>query len=203
MPIALKAKGRIPYGGFYAVKDRLSGQVVKAGRFDLLLKGLITARKANGLPVGLEFEREVEQWVCQDYPAECEEFNPSIPRRPKALGFGDVLRGTQVMLGHWLAGRPIESREEAERRAAICAGCRYNVPVNFPCGGICSELREIVERVVGGKGTPYDGQLNSCFICGCNLRAAVWTTLEVQCKPVDEYMKAQFKSVPNCWKQCH
>lgn len=200
--VELTAKGRIPYGAMYKVKDRLTGQESKANRFDLLLKAIKIAREANGIPIGLDFEREVEQWVCEDYPQECEEYNPEIPRRPRELTAGDVIRGSKVMLAQWIAGRPLEPRQVAERRAETCVGCRYNVPIRSPCGGICTELLDIVNRVVGGKGTPLDARLGSCFICGCVLRAAVWTTLDVQCKGVDGPMKKQFASVPNCWKQC-
>jgi len=201
MIIRLKAKNRVPYGGQYEIVDPLTGYRGR-GKFSLLVNELKEARKANGFPIGLDFEREVEGWVCEQYPQECEEHNPAIPRRPRSLTTSDVIRGTTVMLAHWLAGRPIETREEAERRASICAGCRYNVPIQSRCGGICAELSNIVERVVGGKGTSMDGALHSCFICGCHLRAAVWTTLDVQCKAVDGHMQSQFASVPNCWKQC-
>lgn len=200
--VNLIAKKRPPYGGSYAVTDPLTKQRHKANRFDLLLREIVQARKANGLPVGLDFEREVEAWVCAAYPSECEERNPEIPRRPRAQSMGDVLRGTRVMLAHFLAGRPVESTQEASRRAEICAGCRYNVPISSPCNGICAELKDIVKRVIGGATTPHDAALQSCFLCGCELKAAVWTTLEVQCKPLDDAMKKQFASVPDCWKQC-
>lgn len=202
MPTQLQSKNRIPYGGLYVVTDPLTKSEVRAGRFDLLVRKLIDARKANGLPIGLDFESEVENWVCAAYPQECVEFNPAIPRVPREIGMGDVVRGTRVMLEHWIAGRPIEERPEAERRAEICSRCRYNVGIRSPCGGICAELREIVNRVIGGKGTSHDSDLGSCSICRCELKSAVWTTLEIQCKGVTEDMKKQFTSVPECWKKC-
>jgi hypothetical protein len=202
MRTVLIAKNRVPYGGEYVTKDRLTGMEFRGTNFEMVYNRIVAARKANSLPVGLGFEREVESWLCEDHPHECEEYNPAIPRKPRAIGMGEVINGTKVMLHHWMAGRPHVSREEAERRAGICAACRYNVPMKLPCGGICAELLEIVKRVVGGHGTSRDGEIKACFVCGCELRSAVWTELEIQCKGVDENMKKQFASVPRCWKQC-
>lgn len=200
--MVLTAKNRVPYGGEFVTKDRLTQMEFRGTTFDMVYNRIVAARKANSLPVGLGFEKEVEGWLCEDHPHECEDYNPAIPRKPREIGMGDVIHGSKVMLAHWLAGRPLEPREEAERRAEICSRCKYNVPIRTPCGGICSELLSIVERVVGGKGTSRDGSLNACFICGCVLRAAVWTELAIQCKGVDENMKIQFSSVPQCWKKC-
>ncbi len=200
--MVLKARGRPPYGGEYVVKDRLTSQEFRGTHFEMLYNRIVAARKANGFPVGLAFEAEVEQWVCEDHPQECREHNPAIPRQPREIAMGALLQGTKVMLAHWLAGRPIVSKEEATRRASICIKCRYNVPFRMPCSGWCGELLSIVERVIGGATTPHDQELKSCFICNCHLKPAVWTELDIQCKGVDEAMKKQFASVPHCWKQC-
>lgn len=198
----LKARSRVPYGGEFVTKDRLTGIEFRGTTFEMVFNRVVASRKANGLPMGLDFATEVEGWLCEDHPSECDERNPAIPRKPRELGMADVLNGTKVMLAHFLGGSKVVSPEEAERRADICAGCRYNVPFRTPCGGICTELLAIVERVIKGRGTSKDASLQSCFICGCVLRAAVWTEIPIQCKGVDENMKKQFASVPNCWKQC-
>ncbi len=202
MRLKLKNRSVIPYGGQWYYKDPHSGQEFRWYQFDVLVDKIRAHRQANNYPVGLEFEQEIENQVCINHPEEAEPFDPRIPRKRKFV-IGDIIRGTSVMMQHWIAGSPLVERSEAERRAQICKRCTYNDDFSKPCSiGICGELKNVVSSIVNHQGTVYDKDLKACQLCGCFLQAAIWLPLEVQCTGVTPEMKEAFKVVPECWKQC-
>lgn len=195
----------VPYGGEWwfihpQTKVRLSartkdGIMAKAKQHHL----------DNNLPIGLTFEQHVEEWICEAMPGSCVLCNDGVSMRPRSMTLGDILHGTNVMLRQWFNGKVVVSRDEAERRAAICVKCPMNVEVKMPCTGVCPELRRLVQSVVGAKGTSHDGNLKGCGLCHCWLSASVWVPLEVQCPEVEEEMKPAFAKMAEshgCWKQC-
>lgn len=203
MKARLVSRGRIPYGGGYRIKDPLSGQELSGTTFDQVLAKAVASRKANGLPIGLEFADEVESWCCASQPVECKDVDPLKPRK-KRLTLDDMIRGAKVLISFKLGGSRTVSREEAERRAAICAKCYMNSGYQRPCS-VCHELSDLVRSITGGHQTSLDKKLFACHVCGCSLPAAVWLTLEDQCKVVDEEMRKEFhymKEVAGCWKTC-
>jgi hypothetical protein len=197
----LKNRGIIPHGGGWRITDPMTGVSVFGILFDQLVRKMKDVRRANGIPIGIEFEDEVEKWCCESKPDECQETDPEWPVvRP--LDLGDIVRGSAVMMAHKLAGSPLVTRQEAERRAQICLGCKFNQNFAKPCSGICQELLNVVNSVTGHVGTQYDSQLHACGVCKCFLQASIWLPLDIQCKGVTDKQRAQFKNVPNCWKQC-
>lgn len=202
-------RGRVPYGGNYSINRPDLGMVGSGYLFESLVASVTKYRKANSIPIGLGFVDELERLVCEEYPDECHESNPLIPRKPHRLGLSDVINGTKFAMNFTLATlkegkRPIVDLAEATRRANICAdqcGKKYNVPFTKPCGGHCGELLAIVRALVGNQETPRKDELNACFICHCALESAVWVRLDVQMKSVTDEQKAQFESVPWCWKK--
>ncbi len=203
MKSRLESKGRVPYGGGFRVRDPLSGQELSAVTFDNLLVNAKASRKANGLPIGLEFEDEVECWCCASQPDECVDVDPLKPRR-KRLTLDDMLRGAKVLMSFKLHGSKIVSREEAEWRASICARCYMNSGYQRPCSA-CHELADLVRSITGGHQTSLDGKLFACHVCGCSLAAAVWLELSDQCKGVTPEMEKEFAYMATsvgCWKTC-
>lgn len=197
------AKNRVPYGGLWQVKDPLTGLHLSAGTFQALLKKAVAGRKANGFPIGLDFESEVESWCCAAQPVECKDVDPLRPKR-KRLSLDDVVRGAKVLLSFKRGGSRVVSVEEAERRAAVCVRCPLNSGYQRPCN-VCRELGDLVVSITGGWTTSVDERLHVCHVCGCALRAAVWMELEDQCKGVDQEMRREFnymKEVAGCWKSC-
>lgn len=200
----LISRNRIPYGGLWNTKDRLTGVEINAVTFDQVISKVIKARQVAGIPVGLGLEDEVEQWLCQDHPDEAEHIDPDIPKRRK-LTLSDVVNGTKVMVAFKLGGSKVVSQEEVTRRVNICLRCPMNSGFQKPCSGICAELKDVVLNIVGDRPTPNADKLHACGICACFLQAAVWLPLETQCVGVDEEMKKKFaymKESANCWKQC-
>lgn len=197
----LEFPNRIPYGGQWRYTEPSTGQFISAVTWDNLLNNIRAHRRANGIPIGLGFEDEVEQAVCREHPEECTGYDENYPRK-RSLTLSDVVNGTIVMMAFKLAGSPLVDRAEAERRGAICKQCPYNMTFAKPCSGVCPELLAVVNTITGHVGTHYDQYLHSCTVCGCFLQAAIWLPMEIQCKGVNETMRNQFSNVQGCWKQC-
>lgn len=195
----LKARSQIPYGGGWFWKDPVSGVEVRGTNFDMVLQFAIKERQANGIPIGLDFERELERDLCASKPDECEYVDPAIPRK-KRLSFADVLNGTRVLLNFKLAGSPLVDHQEANRRASICATCPFNVQFDRPCIR-CGDLQDIVLKIIGGQGTPYDDNNKSCSLCGCYTAAHVWLPYSILETGLSDDMKKAFASLPFCWKR--
>lgn len=196
-------KQRVPYGGLWTPKDPLTGQVLTGTTFTQVLAKAVAARKANGLPIGLGFEAEVEQWCCAAQPSECVDVDPLRPRR-KRLTLDDVVRAAKVMFSFKSRGGRLVSPAEAERRAQVCLRCPMNSGYIRPCS-VCHELGDLVRSITGGGQTTVDAKLHVCHVCGCALQAAVWMELEDQCKGVTAEQAKEFAymaGVADCWKQC-
>jgi hypothetical protein len=181
--------------------DPLTHITVEGTSLDMLLQRAYDERRANSVPTGLEFELEVERDLCQSYPNECQYFDAkTAPHR--RLGMGDVIAGTMTILRHKLAGSPLESQEEANRRAAICSTCQFNQHFHKPCAR-CGDLEDLVRSAMAqGKRTPYDDDLKSCNICACFTKVAVWVPLSVQCPGLTDEQREMFSQIAHCWKKC-
>lgn len=204
MKAKILIKSQIPYGGGYHYKDPNSGMHIYGTTFAMVVNRVVEHRRANGYPIGLGLEDEIEEQLCLSYPNECSDAPEGIPRK-KELTLSDVVAGTRVMMSFERNGSQLVSREEAERRAKICLGCPYNASFIKPCSGICQELKNIVDWITERQGTQYDSKLYSCNICGCFLQAAIWLRLEDQCVGVNEEQKPKFEYTQakyGCWKTC-
>lgn len=201
MRMELIASSRVPYGGAYVITDPVTKVKVSGSNLKTVLRGVYDERRANGAPCGLDLEGEVEQWICQAYPSECQSVDPKVFRH-KPLAISHIVAGSRVMLSQWFNGRKVVAREEAERRAQICVNCPMNVKFEKPCGGLCPQLAEVVSGITGAQGTQYDWQLNSCAICKCFLQAAIWVERDTQWNVLDETTKEQFNAINYpCWKR--
>jgi hypothetical protein len=198
--LKIKVPGQIPYGGGWSYVDPNGGQSFFYSRFDLLVDKVREYRRANNFPIGLGFEKEIEEQICLNHPDECESDDPRMPRR-KQLGVSDIIRGSRVMLSFYQAGKPLVSREEAERRAQICMKCNFNAEFSRPCSGLCGELKDVVGVILNHTGTQYDPHLKSCHVCACFNAAQIWVPWEILDKGLTPEMREQFELVPRCWKK--
>lgn len=144
--------------------------------------------------------------LCERWPEGCTEDNavqlsPGLVEAAKRF-ISTVLR----------AGGRRTTQEEAERRAAICAGCHNNsdVPAAKGCSGcgqgttiFTSPLWRFVDRLVQpfraswlqSYATTQDNRLGACNVCGCNLKMAVFV-------PADafDYTEQEKNAFPSfCW----
>lgn len=200
MTATLKSDNLVPYGGGFRVTDPMTGLELYGTTFESLMGRVYESRRANGIPIGVGIVQEFEQLACASYPEECTNLDPTFPRK-RSLTLTDIVHGTKTMLSLWWNKKPLVDRAEAERRARICVACPLNVQFYKRCSGICPELRDVVTAIIDHQGTQYDAQLQSCSICGCFTRAAIWVDQKTQWDALDENTKAQFKNLTTpCWK---
>ena len=201
----LRARHAVPYGGMFVLNRNDIGLVGAATAFDGLLRSCREWRKANGWPVGLGFEDEVEQalYATGKYNAEFELQDARIPNRRRNYNINDVVVGTRTMYAVKTNPEPLVDISEAERRAAICAGCPNNLSFSKPCGGICPELETVVRAIVGSARTSKDAELRQCAVCSCFLGVAVFVKTELQVNGLTQEQKQQFlyaHEQVKCWK---
>ena len=195
----LSSLNHVPPGGF-RYRHPQSGYLAEAHSYGML-RGLVDAHcAANALrPVT---DDEMQQQMCEGLPPKsartfCEGDGVSVDG--VRITWQDVWHGTKVLGSFLLAGRPLVAREEAERRAAICAPCSRNVNYAKPCGSDCPELAATVEAIVGADGTTLDAELNACSVCKCSNKAQVWMPVEHLKRGVTDEMMPQFPD--SCWKR--
>ncbi len=196
----LRSRGIIPYGGYFRPLDPLTGIRVEAVTWDHLMSKVREERRANGAPIGLEIDDEVESWCCIAHPDEVQVVDERLPKR-RLLNLDDVVRGTQVILAFKLAGSPLVAQPEAERRAAICARCPMNQMWSQSCS-ICNKIDDVVRGVIGQVKTDKDQQLFSCNICGCSLKAAVHLPNDILNRANNAEMNRAFEFASEafgCW----
>jgi hypothetical protein len=194
MPLSLKSKHIAPRDG-YKWTDPTGFTVGPCRNWDHFM-GQVKERKIQiGESVGAEWEMDLQDYVCRQ--------NSNIPCQDKTrperhLNWSDFEEFFYVLCRAVARGVTLVPQEEAERRAAICAGC----PMNQSLGGFCSACTDILGRfvkLVSGHTTSQDASLHNCAVCSCRLVAAVHVPLEVQRD--DRFTKADFTDRnPACWK---
>tara|TARA_R110002020_G_scaffold265840_7_gene480666 strand:+ start:3012 stop:3599 length:588 start_codon:yes stop_codon:yes gene_type:complete len=177
--------------------QRESRQLLRSTSFNNLVDAVRDHRVANGYPIQMDFEREVEEGVCLQIPEACKE----APDRllPLRLKIANVMRFTITLGESILKGSPRVDSTEANRRASICSDCPANVRAEG-CGG-CNSTRvnELVEKLTGAKPTNHDDKLESCKYCGCFNKAQVWFPLDLLQKHTSEEIREELPE--NCWKK--
>lgn len=175
----------IPNGGW--VMDGMSAATY-SGLFSLWVEH-------HPPPLPLDLAQAFQDAFCRANPrVHCEAVAP-VTNETRTLNAGDVIRFLRV-LREWIGeGRELVPQAEAERRAEICAGCRYNVHV-AGCS-VCQGLAAKVTEIVGARSTRVDAQLQGCAICACENKSQVHLPLAVLHKGVTPEME-----FPDwCWKK--
>jgi hypothetical protein len=197
----LKSRGIIPHGGYFHIVDPLTGVKVSAVHWDHLVSQVIAERKANGAAVGTELEDEIDSWAAASHPLEAMAVDERFPKR-RTLNLDDIVRGTKTILAFKLAGSPLVSDEEAERRSEICLRCPLNLGWAQHCS-ICEGLSAVVQTAIGAKKTRNGQGLAACNICQCSNKAQIWMPLEILNQALTDEMRQDFqfaKEAWNCWK---
>lgn len=189
----------VPTGWWYIQPE--TGAKITGGDYYNLLKKVKEHRRANEIPIGVNFEAEIQHAICERLPERsflCAHYDEGDPQRPrKRVVLDDAKRFIGTMVALVKKGVGYDSREEANRRARICAGCPFNIDIDG-CAG-CRGLLNWVTEVVGARDTMYDDRLHGCEICGCELKTSVHVNLEAQQSVISDELNAQFPSF--CWKK--
>jgi hypothetical protein len=210
----LKDPSLVPPKGWNALQE--NGTVVRGLSFRNLMVSVEAYRKANGLEVPANLRRMVEDQVCGAMEAQgngaqcdnCEWLHEDDMKNPAHLrqwttGPADLLnfaKAAAVVVGEMAKGNPVcVPQAEAERRAAICSQCPYNIRIGN-CWG-CGELGKIFRSIQGGLSTSQDSKLESCERCGCALRTKVWINDDALSK-VEREQGVRASRFPSwCWRK--
>ena len=121
---------------------------------------------------------------------------PEVLRQKRLIAWRDIKSFFLKVASWWKAGECV-SQDEADRRAAICAGCELNQTAFLPgCPG-CTNMAAEVFKFIGGKKTASDAALKSCGHCGCQNSIIVWAPLDALVKN-----ETELPPVPAwCWKR--
>lgn len=176
-----KNRQAVPPGG-YDFKDPDTGHRINCRNFDQWIGLIKDHRAANNLPpIAAEAPEDQNCHKLSTDAAQvfCAGDGLDLATDGVSLHASDIARGTRTILNFKLAGSPLVTQEQADRRASICATCYLNVPYRMPCAGMCGELLEIVTAIVGGAKTAHHNDLNACAACKCSLPAKVWIPLDI------------------------
>lgn len=151
---------------------------------------------ANGFYTSIISQAEIENEWCKTHDGACME--DSITSRPMILQ--QVITFTRTMLLNLAQGGKRVDQAEADRRAAICSGCEFNMAPSgcAPCLN-SGAAAATVGVLIGDRKTSSDSTLQSCHICGCMNKAQVWFPLADLQGGMSQTLKDTLPS--NCWKK--
>lgn len=189
----------IPRNGFIYVHPE-THEIFRHNYYDELKKRVLNYFRLHNYPIGIDWDRQFDENVCRNSPhLDCTDFNPDRIDISASLSLSDIVRGTSVLGQFEIAGSPIVTQAEAERRAGICVRCPHNVTFSKSCRGICDKLKQLVFQIVGNRTTSKDSQLHSCRICKCYNVAQVHLPLDILRSEVTPEMDALWPEF--CWKK--
>lgn len=203
--LRLKNRYQSPIGGFQFTDPQISSEPLQTYSFDELVQAVIERRKQNprfnlslsATAVIAEVDRQNTMRmmslsggnhyvVGQDEPGEIQ---PNR-RTPQADAMITI---------DWLGpdGKPVTA-ELAEKRAAVCAGCALNQPVDWTA--VFTELaadkirQQLQIRTELGLNTKSDDALQLCAACHCPNKLKIHAPL----KHILAHTTAE-KLAPGCW----
>lgn len=132
----------------------------------MLVKHILSYRAQNGLPPIEALDRVLENYWC------------NLPENVGACESVEIERGWLAYIHGGIAllrqmfYRAVVDQETADRRAAQCMACPFNV---FPDKvGFLKWSDDIAEQSVGSKRAKHHDKLGNCEVCSCCLKAKVW-----------------------------
>lgn len=190
--------------GYWTFREE-DGTVIRGGDFGNLVNEVMKYRIAKGLPTA-NLSEEVEDGICRQKDMQCRPADPAPADGVRRITVADVWRFLETVK-EWLKEGRFEEQDEAERRAEICAGCRFNVQVDASCWG-CTGIFALVHAVIGDRKTKMDESLHHCAVCSCANKVQVFVPLPVLLKaagtlemPADTGQKDADGNVIPCWKR--
>jgi len=186
-----------PVGGKYFIDE--DGVKHKADQWEHLFVRVASYRKRAGKPPGNP-EQEILDQVCARNPDYCQEAKPSAPVQRAVAAANKSTRASSRAVVQWLVGilrlrrvggaQPV-SREEARRRAAICAGCPMQKALSSNCGS-CKAMRKTAKQILFGGSSSIGEKLKGCRVLGEDTSTSVHIQQDPSGNP----------ELPgNCWRK--
>jgi hypothetical protein len=119
----IQNRSRVPPGGAFTYQQPESGEIFSSHSLAVLKSKVKAHRHANGYPVGLMFEREVEDGVCARHPEICGEAkvaDESLPTVPQMM-----TNFAKAMVKWARSGFKTVDDSTAALRAETCSQCEY------------------------------------------------------------------------------
>lgn len=183
-----------PGGWRYTVPE--TGLTLKAPYAKGLRKKVFDHMTANGLPIPADFEEWINDLICREsghgapYCGELKVSERQTPLPP--LSWALAVRFVSTIL-HAIKDRQFVTREEAERRVAVCMSC----PLATSIGGCkgCSTVFRQAEKVMKPLTIETEKGKSHCGACGCYITYKVW----IDNPTLD---KAEGRNRPAYWEGC-
>lgn len=191
----LAEKSLGPPGGWKYTQPE-SGHFFSGISWNQLFESVGKHRRGNGYDVAEGWELRFEEEFCVQNQLVGTRWCPREDHREKPPGCGGyeaVRRFLNSSLNIIKAkGDVFVDQKEADRRAAVCAGCPMNatVPACYGCNG----FRAMISKIRGSRTTAQDPHLRQCAVCCCENSVKVWIKEEVVDNSGLEYP-------PHCWIQ--
>lgn len=192
-------KSLVPPGYFVAIMP--DGTPIKQASREVWFAEIRNHYRRNGLTLPEDWKAYYEDRLCKNLPPGLCMNEAGIPVNsgPPQLSLSDLRRGMTVLWSITRDPDPLVEKEEAVRRAAICAACPANVSVSG-CFS-CEQIMNVALEIKGKRTTPADAYLKSCRYCGCLNTAQVWVKKEHLAKGIEGPMLQDMKNMnPDCWK---
>jgi hypothetical protein len=187
------AQPNMPPPGGWRYTDPDTNVEIAGEDFNDLVYNVRRHRLSNGLIATQEIEIVITEYFCGNKIVPCVDDRGTYkaPSRilfkrtvNRVVGRSIRRRGTSAIaetMSRIPNGTAFTSRAVADIRASICASCPMNVKRRKKtcCGGdpALNALR-IVIRLASHvnllMNTHFDAALNTCNVCGCELKAKVW-----------------------------
>lgn len=166
-----KNRAYFPPGGSFFYTVEATGRYFES-RVSMadLLQQVHAHLAVNKLPhpaTPAELRPEVENHMCQRLTKGfCTDPDVGVP----GLDIFSIEKATTLLFHRTTKPDFFVSALEADRRAAICKDCTFNL--RHICTS-CTGLKEVFGRLIGKRKTRYHDQLGICAKCGCGLQAKV------------------------------
>ncbi len=159
-----------PPGGWrYTVEE--TGMLITAASANTLKTRIRQHMKANSIPLPDDFDAWANDAICRQSGLGSPFCGGAVPKRE-----GTLPHLSLSMAGRFLRSvigvikdRKLVSREEAERRVAICMACPLATSIGG-CKGCVTAFRQI-ERALAKNPITVDPEKEFCWACGCLIRA--------------------------------
>lgn len=189
-------RGVVPPNGWKFPQKGLP-QPVTGGSYEELITNITNARIHNHLPIGNP-EKEFEEWFCATTPGFCDPTVREIQPEAETDDPTKVLRERVASFAgnrYQYAGNiELESADEANRRASICATCPENQDWKDSCPCVETTQRTLV-LLTQNQETEPSLKGKGCFITGQSNEAAVWFQ-----EPLLSHRKRYMDKLPDfCW----
>lgn len=175
----------------YRFKDR-DGTLIVGTSWVHVMKKVENYRKRAGLPPG-NAEAEVMASACRDNPGYCSEVSEATIRQRAVVSLkGRVLQFLNIVRRQIEKGIPFPmvERNEAGKRADICAKCPANAGLPEGCASCRATLNANRKAIIGGR--TIDSRLNGCLHTGEDLPTSIWL----------DQQTAELPAAPaNCWRK--